>query len=232
MEVKKYAIIVAGGEGNRAGGSIPKQFQKIGGIPMLWWSVRAFHNEDKGTNIILVLHPGFFDDWDILFAELPEEDRKIPVKVVAGGRSRLESVKNGLYSVPSGVKSLVAVHDAARPLVNVEIIERGWLSALDEGAVVPVVPVNDSLRRIEEDGNVAVPRKDYVKVQTPQVFDADVIKAAYLLPLNNEMTDDASVVEAYGHSISLYRGEPDNFKVTDPIDLKIAGMILESSSEK
>ncbi len=228
MEVKKYAIIVAGGEGNRAGGSIPKQFQKIAGIPMLWWSVRAFHEEDRETNIILVLHPGFFDDWDILYGELPLEDQKIKVKVVAGGRSRLESVKNGLYSVPSGVKSLVAVHDAARPLVSREMIERGWVAALEDGAVVPVVPVNDSLRRIEEDGNRSVARKDYVKVQTPQIFDADVIKAAYLLPLDKDMTDDATVVEAYGHSISLFEGEPDNFKVTDPIDIRIADMILHS----
>ena len=69
--MKKYAVIVAGGEGNRAGGSVPKQFQMLGDVPMLWWSVRAFHEEDSSTEIILVLHPGFFDEWDILYSELP-----------------------------------------------------------------------------------------------------------------------------------------------------------------
>ncbi len=223
----KYAIIVAGGEGNRAGGVVPKQFQLIAGIPMLWWSVRAFHAEDPDTRIILVLHPGFFDEWDLLYAELPEADRKIDVHISCGGRSRLESVRNGLMSVPDGNDALVAVHDAARPLVSVEMISRGWLAAEESGAAVPAVSMTDSIRRIEDGVSVSVPRKDYVKVQTPQVFDASLLKHAYEGTLSDLMTDDASVVEAAGHKISLYEGSPYNMKVTEPLDIKIAETLIE-----
>lgn len=225
--MQKYAIIVAGGEGNRAGGVVPKQFQLIAGIPMLWWSVRAFHAEDPDTRIILVLHPGFFDEWDLLYAELPEADRKIDVHISCGGRSRLESVRNGLMSVPDGNDALVAVHDAARPLVSVEMISRGWLAAEESGAAVPAVGMTDSIRRIEAGVSVSVPRKDYVKVQTPQVFDASLLKHAYEGTLSDLMTDDASVVEAAGHKISLYEGSSYNMKVTEPLDIKIAETLIE-----
>lgn len=228
MKPNKYAVIVAGGEGNRAGGSIPKQFQLLKGVPMLWWSVRAFHEEDPDTKIILVLHPGFLDDWDILFSELPAADREIAVHVSCGGRSRLESVRNGLMSVPDGEEALVAVHDAARPLVTPSLIARGWEAAEKYKAAVPVTPMTDSIRRVDGNSSEAVPRKDYVKVQTPQVFDAALLKAVYDEPLTPDMTDDASVAEAAGSSIFLFEGSPYNLKVTDPLDLVIATTLLEN----
>ncbi len=231
MKPNKYAVIVAGGEGNRAGGSIPKQFQLLKGVPVLWWSVRAFHEEDPSTKIILVLHPGFLDDWDIMFSELPEEDRKIPVHISCGGRSRLESVKNGLMSVPDE-DALVAVHDAARPLVTPELIARGWEAARRYKAAVPVVPMTDSIRRLDGDASQAVPRKDYVKVQTPQVFDASLLKAAYHQTLGSGMTDDASVAEAAGHSICLFEGSPYNMKITGPMDLLVAATLMDIATSK
>ncbi len=228
MKPNKYAVIVAGGEGNRAGGSIPKQFQLLKGVPMLWWSVRAFHEEDPDTKIILVLHPGFLDDWDILFSELPAADREIAVHISCGGRSRLESVRNGLMSVPDGEEALVAVHDAARPLITPSLIARGWEAAEKYKAAVPITPMTDSIRRVDGNSSEAVPRKDYVKVQTPQVFDAALLKAAYEEPLTPDMTDDASVAEAAGNSIFLFEGSPYNLKVTDPFDLVIATTLLEN----
>lgn len=195
---------------------------------MLWWSVRAFYEEDQDTKIILVLHPGFFDDWDIMHSELPDEDKRINVHISCGGRSRLESVRNGLMSVPEDEEGLVAIHDAARPLVTPELIARGWEAAQRYGAAVPMTAMTDSIRHIEGEGSEAVARKDYVKVQTPQVFDAALLKSAYDLPLNPDMTDDASVVEAAGHKISLFEGSPYNMKVTDPLDIKIADLILRS----
>ncbi|HBY16111.1 MULTISPECIES: IspD/TarI family cytidylyltransferase [Bacteroidales] len=228
--MKKYAVIVAGGEGNRAGGSVPKQFQMLGDVPMLWWSVRAFHEEDSSTEIILVLHPGFFDEWDILYSELPEKDRSIKVRLSCGGRSRAESVRNGLMSVPDAGDALVAVHDAARPLVTREIIARGWNAAIENGAAVPAEPMTDSIRLVSESGNVAVPRKDYVKVQTPQVFSASLIKNAYSRADITSMTDDASVAEAAGHRIALFDGSPYNMKVTDPLDIRIAELLLNTVS--
>lgn len=228
MKPNKYAVIVAGGEGNRAGGSIPKQFQLLKGVPMLWWSVRAFYEEDPDTKIILVLHPGFLDDWDILFSELPAADREIAVHVSCGGRSRLESVRNGLMSVPDGEEALVAVHDAARPLVTPSLIARGWEAAGKYRAAVPVTPMTDSIRHVDGNASEAVPRKDYAKVQTPQVFDAALLKAAYDVTLTPDMTDDASVAEATGNSIFLFEGSPYNLKVTDPLDLVIATTLLDN----
>ncbi len=225
--MKKYAVIVAGGEGNRAGGSVPKQFQKIGGVPMLWWSVRAFHAQDANTKIILVLHPGFLDEWDILYSELPEEDKLIELHISCGGRTRLESVQNGLLSVDDSEEALVAVHDAARPLVGKEVIAKGWEEAEKYGAAVPVVDMADSIRRLENGGSISVARKDFVKVQTPQVFSAKLLKSVYSKPIKGIMTDDASVVEASGHTIALYYGSPYNIKITNPLDFKIAEALIE-----
>lgn len=231
--MRKYAIIVAGGEGNRAGGSVPKQFRKICGIPMLWWSVRAFYEADPSTTVILVLHPGFFDDWDILYSELPEEDRRIPVLISCGGRNRLESVRNGLMSVPHGEAALVAVHDAARPLVTAAMISLGWKTAAEHLTAVPVTDMTDSLRRVSgPEGSESVPRKEYVKVQTPQVFDASILKSAYSATLDDTMTDDASVVERSGTGIRLYKGDPDNFKVTNPSDIAIADLLIALRMER
>jgi 2-C-methyl-D-erythritol 4-phosphate cytidylyltransferase len=140
----------------------------------------------------------------------------------------LESVRNGLMSVPDGEEALVAVHDAARPLVSPSLIARGWEAAGKYKAAVPVTPMTDSIRRIEGTVSVAVPRKDYVKVQTPQVFDATLLKAAYDKTLTPDMTDDASVAEAAGSSIYLFEGSPYNMKVTDPLDLAIAATLLDN----
>lgn len=225
--MKKYAVIVAGGEGNRAGGAIPKQFRLICGIPMLWWSVRAFHSEDPSTEIIIVMHPGFFDEWDIIYAGLPEEDKEISVRIVCGGRSRAESVSHGLMSVETGAGSYVAVHDAARPLVTVDMITRGWDNAREYGAAIPVIPETDTLRKMDKDGSVVVPRKDYVRVQTPQVFESALLKESYAEVSLDEMTDDASVVEACGKKVALFAGDSRNIKVTNPEDFNIAEVLMQ-----
>lgn len=226
--MKKYAIIVAGGEGNRAGGSVPKQFQLINGIPMLWWSVRAFHSEDPATEIILVLHPGFFDYWDILFSELPEEDRKIKVHISCGGRSRLESVKNGLMSVDAVIDSYIAVHDAARPMITSSLVRKGWEKVSTDHACIPVTDITSSLRKLDEHGSHAVARKDYVEVQTPQFFESNLLKEAYEKPLLPEMTDDASVAEGAGYKVELFEGSPYNIKVTNNLDIRVAELLLSS----
>lgn len=224
--MKKFALILAGGEGKRAGSEMPKQFVELLGIPMLWWSVRAFHSEDPNTEISVVLHPGFFADWDIMLDTLPEEDRRIKVRLVAGGRSRGESVTNGLMNLQASDDDLIAVHDAARPLIDATLVSRGWQCAQEHLSAVPVVSVTDSLRRVSSEGSVAVDRSDFVAVQTPQVFRADVLRKGYKLPENPEFTDDASRVQAAGVSIALYRGEPTNIKVTNPDDFAIAETLL------
>lgn len=221
----KYAVILAAGEGRRAGGGVPKQFRELNGYPMFWWSVMAFHRQNPEVKILLVLHPGYFDDWDIFFESLPEDER-IEVKVVCGGRSRLESVSNALMSVPDKEDVYVAVHDAARPLVSEAMIGRGWECGEKTGACVPAVALTDSIRRLTPDGSVAVSREDFVGVQTPQVFRSSLLHKAYSAPLDARFTDDASVVEATGVKVALYPGDPLNMKVTNPLDIDVAALLM------
>ncbi len=223
--MEKYAVIVAGGEGTRLGGGLPKQFRPLGGRPVLWWSLKAFHDEDPAVKLRIVLHPDYFDEWEHLIQSLPEQER-FSHEVFAGGKSRTESVKNGIASIPDSHNALIAVHDAARPLVTVGMIARGWLAAGAEGGAVPAIPVTDSLRRLEGAGSRAVDRSEYVAVQTPQVFRADLLKKAYADNPDAVFSDDASAFEAAGHEPVLYEGSPLNIKVTNPGDMEIAELLL------
>lgn len=228
--MEKYAIIVAGGEGTRIGGDLPKQFREVAGKPMLWWSIKRFHEEDPSTNIRLVLHPGFFDDWKKMFYDLPEEDRIIH-EVVAGGKSRTESVKNGLNGILLREDSLVAIHDAARPLVTVDLIRRGWKAAEEAGGAVPVVPVTDSLRKKSGEGSKAIDRSGFVAVQTPQVFRTSLLVKAYSENPDAVYSDDATAFEAYGMEVAMFDGYPQNMKVTNPGDLEIATLLIRMNGE-
>ncbi len=217
---KKYAIIVAGGVGSRSGDSLPKQFHPICGHPMLWWSLRAFHNEDPSTTLIVVMHPDYIDYWkEICGEDSPEHF------VVAGGATRTLSVAAGLALIPFKEDALVAVHDAARPLVSEKVIRNGYEMASDWYVGIPTVPVTESLRKGTFRNNDTVDRSEYHIVQTPQVFNNLLIHMAYEEALKSEeqsFTDDASVVEYFGHPIRLYEGDPINIKVTYPDDFLIA----------
>jgi len=222
---EKYAIIVAGGTGSRLGGGLPKQFRPLNGRPMAWWSMKAFHEADSSTRIILVVHPDYVGMWDELMSQLPPEDH-VPHVVRGGGASRTASVINGLEGVPMADNVLVAVHDAARPLVSTGIISRGWVAGAESGAAVPAVAVTDSLRRVTDAGNEAVDRSEYVAVQTPQVFRAAVLKGAYQRFPDTVFSDDASATEAAGNVTALFDGDHANMKVTNPGDIEIASLLL------
>lgn len=228
----RYALVLAGGEGRRAGGGLPKQFRIVAGLPLFWWSVLAFSRENPDTHIIIVLHSAFISEWNSLIESVPERLR-VPVMLCAGGCSRLESVSNGLALVPRRDDVLVAVHDAARPLLTRRMIADGWRVAAERGGAVPVVPVTDSLRSLDSRGEIleesashAVDRSAFVAVQTPQVFPATVLKDAYARPLTEIMTDDASVAEAAGHCPALFAGDARNIKVTNPADFILAEALL------
>lgn len=225
--MKQYAVIVAGGSGTRMGSSIPKQFLSLKGHPVLWWSLKAFHDENPDTEIILVLPADFIDLWKDFFTSQKSEEQ-FPHKIVAGGSSRTESVRNGLSAVENE-DSLVAVHDGARPLVSGRMISQGWASAEASGAAIPVVAVTDSLRKIEGEGSVAVDRNEFVAVQTPQVFKTGILKDAYRKAGSKVFSDDASVVEAAGCKISLYDGDVVNMKITNPKDMAIASVIMDGN---
>lgn len=228
--MKKYAVILAGGAGTRAGGDMPKQFQTLLGIPLLWWSVRAFHRADPETEIAVVLHPGFFDWWDIMCRDLPQEDRDIKVRLVCGGPDRPHSVLNGIMDLPDSTDALIAVHDGARPAVSVDLIRRGWRCAEENGVAFPACPVTDSLReRIEEPTPVTRPvdRSRFISVQTPQVFRADILKRAFAEAEDISLfTDDASLVQSVVGTPVPFDGDPANIKVTNPLDFRIAAAIL------
>lgn len=230
--MKKIAIILAGGEGLRAGGGEPKQFRMLCDKPALWWSLKAFHDEDPMTRLIVVVHPNFIQDWEETIVNMMPEER-FEHKIICGGKSRWHSVFNALLEVDADDNLYIAVHDGARPLVSVEMIRRGWQCAFDNASAIPAIPLSDSIRRlISENSSLSVSRKDYVAVQTPQIFKSSILKVAYAQPESPEFTDDASVVEAFGEHVSLYDGEPDNIKITYPRDLQVAHIIMNSQSNK
>lgn len=219
----KYAVIVAGGKGTRAGGGVPKQFREVAGYPMIWWSLKAFYEEDNDVKIVLVLPADAISYWHSIERNLPTS---IPHICVVGGASRTESVCAGLAALPVGEDAMVAVHDAARPMVTIDLIRRGWQAAREVGAAVPVVPIADSLRKLLPGRNESVDRSEFVAVQTPQVFSLKILKEAYNSKEDDTFSDDASVVEKWGVSPVLFDGDSDNFKVTNPGDFKRAEDLL------
>lgn len=206
---------------------MPKQFHELLGIPMLWWSVRAFHQADPETRIVIVMHPGFWDDWDIIYRSLPEEDRRIPLILKSGGRSRTESVQNGIMDLPQDAGALIAVHDAARPMITPELVDSIWECAASHGSAVPCVDEVNSLRKVEGESTRPVDRAEYLVVQTPQTFRADILHQAYARRQDSIFTDDASLVQRAGYPIKVCSGIPENIKVTTPMDFRIAEVLLK-----
>lgn len=218
-----YALIVAGGKGLRMGSDLPKQFLPVGGKPVLMRTLEAFYTCNPEMQIILVLPRSQQPYW----AQLCEEHSfSLPHVVADGGETRYHSVKNGLAYV--GSSGLVGVHDGVRPFVSQEVITRCYTLAAEKKAVIPVINIVETVRHLEGEGSVTVNRDDYKLVQTPQVFDVDLLKQAYEQPYTPFFTDDASVVEAMGVPVHLAAGNRENIKITTPFDLKIASVLLDS----
>lgn len=215
-------IIVAGGEGRRLGGEVPKQFLPLGGVPVLWHTLRAFHRYDPSLQIIVVLHPAWTGHWQELSASLTPA---ITYRITAGGRTRFHSVRNGLALVEGD--GLTAVHDASRPLVSEALLRRTFDAARGKGNAVPALPVTDSLREVTADGNRPVDRSRYRSIQTPQIFPTQLLKKAFRQPWEEAFTDEATVVEKTGERIHLTEGEKRNIKITTAFDLEVAEMILK-----
>ena len=215
----EYVIIVAGGKGLRMGGEIPKQFLPIGGVPVLMRTLMRFREYSADLQIILVLPHEQQDYWLQLCKEY---NFQVEYLLANGGPTRFHSVQNGLALIPDEVEGVVGVHDGVRPFVSVDVIRRCYEEARTEKAVIPVVPVVETLRHVEK-GNVF--RDSYRLVQTPQVFDIQLLKAANRQPYRDTFTDDASVVEAYGHPVAMVDGNRENIKITTPFDLKMAEVL-------
>ena len=219
------AIIVAGGSGTRFGAELPKQFLNLKGLPILMRTIQAFgENSDGSFDVIVTLPVGQIDLWHDLCSEY---GFAVPHRIVPGGETRWHSVKNALDSIGdiAGV-DVIAVHDGVRPLASVALIGRVLDAARRDGAAIPVVMLNDSVRQLSGDDSHALDRSSLRAVQTPQAFDARLLLEAYGQPYNPTFTDDASVVERYGHKVTLVEGESSNIKITRPMDLALAEILM------
>lgn len=218
-----YAIIVAGGKGTRMGASIPKQFLPVNGLPVLMQTIKRFKECGDGLEIIIVLPKEQHEYW----YELCKKHRFTSTYTVAeGGETRFHSVKNGLAMIPDDAEGIVGVHDGVRPFPSVEVIRNCYETARTAKAVVPVIPVVETLIHIDDQGNSeTVPRDSYRLVQTPQAFDIQLLKRAYKQPYQDSFTDDASVVDSIGQEITLIDGNRENIKITTPFDLRMARIL-------
>lgn len=218
-----YVIIVAGGKGLRMGSDIPKQFLPIGGKPVLMRTLERFRAYSSDLQIILVLPEAQQDYWRQLCEEYHFD---VEYQLANGGQTRFHSVQNGLALVPDDAEGVVGVHDGVRPFPSIEVIRNCYETAREKKAVIPVIPVVETVRHLEGESSVTVPRSDYRLVQTPQTFEIQLLKAANHQPYNDGFTDDASVVESYGHAITLVEGNRENIKITTPYDMKIAEVLI------
>ena len=220
-----YIIIVAGGKGLRMGSDIPKQFLPIGGKPVLMRTLERFREYSADLQIILVLPEAQQDYWQELCRKYNFE---VEYQLANGGQTRFHSVQNGLALVPDDAEGVVGVHDGVRPFPSIEVISNCYETARTAKAVIPVIPVVETVRHLSPLTSITVPRDEYRLVQTPQTFDIQLLKAANRQPYNDGFTDDASVVESYGHAITLVEGNRENIKITTPYDIVVAEAVLTS----
>ena len=232
----KAVIIVAGGKGLRMGGNLPKQFIPLQGRPVLMHTLEVFHKWDSSTDLLLVIPEEHESYWKMLCKEL---NFVVPHRVVYGGETRFHSVRNGLRAIEEnnsrkcdgrdGEDQLIAVHDGVRPFVSCDVISSCFEIAEAFGAAIPVVPMIESVREVNEGESHQFDRNRLCIVQTPQVFHSGILRKAYEHPYNERFTDDASLVEASGHTIRLVDGNRENIKITTPMDFRYAEIFLLNS---
>ena len=216
--MQKVALIVAGGKGERMNADIPKQFLLLNGTPILMHTLKQFSHFEE---IVLVLPHSQFDYWRELCSNYNFTQKHT---LVAGGTTRFYSVKNGLEKIDEN--SVIAIHDGVRPLVSTKLINSLITKTKNGVGVIPIVPVKDSIRKVEGENSVHIDRSNLYKVQTPQCFVSADIKEAYTQDSSDTFTDDASVFEANGGEITTLLGEEKNLKITTKEDLKVASILI------
>lgn len=219
--MKKYAIIVAGGTGRRLKGDVPKQFMLLNGKPVIQYSLEAFFSFDPSVQIILVIHSDFLSFWEQLCLK---HEISVPHKTTKGGKTRFDSVKNGLKLVADD--GLVAVHDAARPVIRPDFIRHLFAEAENRGSAMPGVALTDTIRMIDGDTSHQLDRTFLRAMQTPQVYKVSELKRAYTQPFLPVFTDDASVMQSVGFPLHLTEGRSENIKITNPQDIDLAEVLL------
>ncbi len=212
---------MGGGSGTRMGSEIPKQFIEINGKPIILHTISIFTRFDPSVRLVVVLPDDQFQRWNDCCEKY---EFRIRHQLVPGGHERFFSVRNGLGAIDND--GVVFIHDAVRPMVSIETIERCYQATIGRGNAIPVWQVSESLRKTGPNGNVAVDRSMFYIVQTPQTFLVSEIKKAYRQDYRPGFTDDATVLEASGSSINLVQGNRENLKITFPEDLKMARYFL------
>ena len=229
--MEKYrvgVVIVAGGSGSRMGGTLPKQFALVDGLPILARTINTFASAFAGAKIVVVLPTSQIDFWKNYSARF----RIARHTITEGGEQRFHSVKRGIESLTDFV-DLIAIHDGVRPFASQELLHRVADCAAQNGAAIPVIEAVDSYRLVTDDGSQIADRSKLRIVQTPQIFDASLIRAAYDTNYQDSFTDDASVVEqTTSHAISLCAGERTNIKITTPDDMIFAQAIAQALKEE
>lgn len=221
--MKKYAVIVAGGSGQRMGTATPKQFLLLKGKALLQHTILAFASTYNDIEFIIVLPEMHMD-----YGKKLVNDLHLPhvFHFAKGGQTRFHSVQYGLAYIEQS--SIVFVHDAVRCLVSKNLIQRCYDMALKNGMAIPAVTSTDSIRMVTEKGNEAIDRNNIKIIQTPQTFSSEILLQAFERPYSTEFTDEATVAELNGNAVFLVEGEYSNIKVTHPSDLIIAEQILRS----
>jgi 2-C-methyl-D-erythritol 4-phosphate cytidylyltransferase len=226
--LKKIAIIVAGGSGQRMNSAVAKQFLLLQNKPILYHTLLAFKVADPSTELIVVLPANQIDYWQTLCEKFPEIKHEAPHKVIVGGETRFHSSKNGIDAIDTTESHLVAIHDGVRPLIDPKMINKAFDHAEKNGNCVVAVSSKDSIRLWDSNTNTykSILRDDVKIVQTPQIFSLNALQNAFSQAYSPLFTDDASVLEAIGETIHLIEGDYTNLKITTPEDLVLAESIL------
>ena len=223
--MKRYLIVVAGGKGLRMGGEMPKQFQLLGGKPLVMVTLEHLNAIDPAMQLILVLPEQHIELWKQLCKEY---SFAVPLILAQGGSTRFHSVQNGLAQVDDIEDALVGVHDGVRPFVSAKVLDECFQQMFADGYFKTMIDLQDSLRHIVGyDATEVVPRDRYRLVQTPQVFKLSLLRRAYEQRFVESFTDDASVVEALGEKVSGVEGNRENIKITTPFDMLVAKTLIE-----
>jgi 2-C-methyl-D-erythritol 4-phosphate cytidylyltransferase len=223
--MKKYAVIVAGGTGERMNSAVPKQFLLLKNKPVLYYTLDTFLKAYDDLHIILVLPEEHVATGQEIIDAWFDYKR---ITITVGGRTRFHSVQNGLLQIKE--ESIVFVHDAVRCLLSTELVHKCYEAALEFGAAIPVIDCNDSVRILSAEGNEALERRLVKLVQTPQVFLSTILLPAYSIDYKDKYTDEATVVEAFGMKVKLVEGDENNIKITRPVDLVLAEKIMDEST--
>jgi len=224
--MKKYAVIVAGGSGQRMGADVPKQFLLLQQKPLLWYTLNAFLTAFDDLELILVLPKTNIPEGEAIIKDMPGAATR--VVIMEGGITRFHSVQNGLQCINE--PSIVFVHDGVRCLVTKELIQRCYEHAMTKGSAIPSVMATDSIRMMVDEDHHVINRKNIRIIQTPQTFQSHILLPAFQQPYDESFTDEATVVEASGEQVYLVEGDHNNIKITRPLDLVIAEKILSERS--